>query len=122
MEDVLAFHAEPVEDYVRRRHAELKTHGVRNPEIFARLAEELAQRVVAAPGSATTAAPDRLRIEEQDMCGIVGYVGAQQAAPLLLEGLAGWSTEATTRPVSPCSARARGARYGWRRRPAGCVT
>ena len=49
MEDVLAFHAEPVEDYVRRRHAELKTYGVRNPEIFARLAEELAHRVVAAP-------------------------------------------------------------------------
>ena len=35
--------------YVRRRHAELKTFGVRNPEIFARLADELAQRVVAAP-------------------------------------------------------------------------
>ena len=34
---------------MRRRHAELKTHGVRNPEIFARLAEELAHRVVAAP-------------------------------------------------------------------------
>ena len=49
VEDVVAFHTEPVETYVRRRHAELKTHGVRNPEIFARLAQELAQRVVAAP-------------------------------------------------------------------------
>jgi uncharacterized membrane protein len=49
VEDVLAFHAEPVEGYVRRRHAELKTYGARNPEIFARLAEELADRVVAAP-------------------------------------------------------------------------
>lgn len=49
VEDVLAFHAEPVEDYVRRRHAELKTYGVRNPEIFARIAEELTHRVVAAP-------------------------------------------------------------------------
>jgi len=49
VEDVIAFHAEPVETYVRRRHAELKTYGVRNPEIFARLAEELAHRVVAAP-------------------------------------------------------------------------
>jgi hypothetical protein len=47
--DVLAFHAEPVEDYVRRRHAELKTYGAKNPEIFARIAEELAGRVVAAP-------------------------------------------------------------------------
>ena len=34
---------------MRRRHAELKTHGARNPEIFAHLAEELAHRVVAAP-------------------------------------------------------------------------
>jgi hypothetical protein len=49
VEDVIAFHAEPVEDYVRRRHAELKTLGVRNTEIFARIAEELAHRVVAAP-------------------------------------------------------------------------
>jgi hypothetical protein len=49
VEDVLAFHTEPVEAYVRRRHAELKTHGARNPEIFARLADELAHRIVAAP-------------------------------------------------------------------------
>ena len=49
VEDVLAFHDEPVEDYVRRRHAELKTHGARNPEIFAHLAEELDHHVVAAP-------------------------------------------------------------------------
>lgn len=49
VEDVVAFHAEPVEDYVRRRHADLKTYGAKNPEIFARIAEELAARVVAAP-------------------------------------------------------------------------
>ncbi len=49
IEDVLAFAAEPVEDYVRRRHTELKTYGARNPEIFARIASELADRVVAAP-------------------------------------------------------------------------
>ncbi|WP_182525043.1 hypothetical protein [Nocardioides dongkuii] len=49
VEDVVAFHAEPVEEYVRRRHAHLKTYGVRNPEIFARVAEELADRVVAPP-------------------------------------------------------------------------
>lgn len=47
--DVVAFHAEPVEDYVRRRHARLKAHGAKNPEIFARIAGELADRVVAAP-------------------------------------------------------------------------
>ena len=50
VEDVIAFHAEPVEDYVRRRHAHLKTYGARNDEIFALLVRELADRVVAAPG------------------------------------------------------------------------
>jgi hypothetical protein len=49
IEDVVEFHAEPVEEFVRRRHALLKTYGARNPEIFARIAEELAARVVAAP-------------------------------------------------------------------------
>jgi hypothetical protein len=49
VEDVVAFHAEPVEDYVRRRHAHLKTYGARNEQIFAQIAEELAGRVVAAP-------------------------------------------------------------------------
>ena len=49
VEDVVAFHAEPVEEYVRRRHAHLKTYGARNEQIFARIAEELAGRVVAAP-------------------------------------------------------------------------
>ena len=49
IEDVVAFHAEPVEELVRRRHAHLKTYGVRNAEIFARIAAELAGRVVAAP-------------------------------------------------------------------------
>lgn len=49
IEDVVAFHAEPVEDYVRRRHAHLKTYGARNAEIFSRIAAELGDRVVAAP-------------------------------------------------------------------------
>ena len=49
VEDVVAFHAEPVEEYVRRRHAHLKTYGARNQEIFGRIADELAGRVVAAP-------------------------------------------------------------------------
>ena len=49
VEDVIAFHAEPLEAVVRRRHAELKTYGAHNPEIFARIAEELTHRVVAAP-------------------------------------------------------------------------
>lgn len=50
IEDVIAFHHEPVEAVVRRRHAELKTYGAKNADIFARLRSELAERVVAAPG------------------------------------------------------------------------
>ena len=49
IEDVIAFHAQPVEDYVRERHARLRTYGVKNPEIFALIATELSGRVVAAP-------------------------------------------------------------------------
>ncbi len=49
VQDVLAFHHEPLADYVRRRHAQLKTFGARNDEIFAALAAELPGRVVAAP-------------------------------------------------------------------------
>ena len=49
IDDVVAFHAEPVEDFVNRRHAQLKTHGAKNDEIFARIARELPGRVVAAP-------------------------------------------------------------------------
>lgn len=49
IDDVIAFHARPVEDYVRARHAHLKTYGAKNPEIFARIAQELAGRVVAPP-------------------------------------------------------------------------
>ena len=47
--DVVSFHAEPVEDLVRRRHAELRRSGARNEQIFAELALELTGRVVAAP-------------------------------------------------------------------------
>lgn len=49
IEDVIAFHAQSVETYVRHRHAQLKTYGAKNPEIFARIAAELEVRVVAAP-------------------------------------------------------------------------
>jgi hypothetical protein len=49
VDDVLAFHRETVEDYVRRRHAHLQTYGAKNPEIFATVAAELRDRLVAAP-------------------------------------------------------------------------
>ncbi len=47
--DVLAWYCEPVEAYVRRRHAYLQTYGKKNNEIFALIAAELAGRLVAAP-------------------------------------------------------------------------
>ena len=49
IEDVLAFHHEPVEAYVRRRHGELKLRGAKNDAIFTVLRDELADRLVAAP-------------------------------------------------------------------------
>ena len=49
VEDVVAYHRESVEQYVRRRHNQLQVRGTRNPQIFARLGEELAARVFAAP-------------------------------------------------------------------------
>src|SRR5262249_37875756 len=47
--DVVAWYREPVEAYVRRRHAHHRVYGKRNAEIFALIAAELAERVVAAP-------------------------------------------------------------------------
>lgn len=47
--DVLAWYREPVQDYVRRRHAHYQLYGKRNAEIFTLIAAELADRVVAAP-------------------------------------------------------------------------
>jgi len=49
IEDVLAWYREPVEDFVKRRHAYHRLYGRRNTQIFALIAEELAGRVVAAP-------------------------------------------------------------------------
>lgn len=49
VDDVLAWYREPVEDYVRRRHAHYQLNGKRNAEIFALIARELAVRAVAPP-------------------------------------------------------------------------
>jgi len=47
--DILAFHDETVQAWVRRRHAELKARGAKNDAIFDRLRAELRSTVVAAP-------------------------------------------------------------------------
>lgn len=49
VEEVVAYFAEPVEAFVRRRHRELQRLGRPNAEIYARIAAELADRPVAAP-------------------------------------------------------------------------
>ncbi len=46
--EVIAYLAESPEDYVRRRHRELKQEqGLANPEIFGRIEAEVVQRVFA---------------------------------------------------------------------------
>jgi hypothetical protein len=47
--EVLGYFAEPVQDFVRRRHRELKRRGLHNEQIFEVVAEELATRRVRAP-------------------------------------------------------------------------
>ena len=47
--EVLGYFCEPVEEFVRRRHRELKTGGLTNEQAFARIAAELPARRVAPP-------------------------------------------------------------------------
>jgi hypothetical protein len=47
--EVLAYFSEPLERFVARRHAELQGEELKNPEIFARIVEELRERRFAAP-------------------------------------------------------------------------
>ena len=56
------------------------------------------------------------------MCGIVGYVGAQQAAPLLLEGLGRLEHRGYDSAGVAVLSSGKPARCGWRRRPGGCAT
>ncbi|MGH3507839.1 MAG: hypothetical protein ACRDO2_11610, partial [Nocardioidaceae bacterium] len=49
VEDVVAYFTESTEDFVRRRHVELKSEGRKNDEIWVQLAGELSERVVAPP-------------------------------------------------------------------------
>ncbi|WP_338051356.1 hypothetical protein [Pseudonocardia acidicola] len=47
--EVLGYFGEPVEDFVRRRHAELQSRGLTNNRIFEQVGAELAARRVAPP-------------------------------------------------------------------------
>jgi len=50
VDEVIVYFSESPEDYVRRRHLELKQElGLSNPRIFERIEAELAQLVFAAP-------------------------------------------------------------------------
>jgi hypothetical protein len=48
--DVTAYFGETVEEFVRRRHLELRRHHHRNAEIWPLISAELRQRRFAAPG------------------------------------------------------------------------
>ncbi|GEB51398.1 MULTISPECIES: hypothetical protein [Streptomyces] len=47
--DVLAYFDETAQEFVRRRHRELQSRGLTNPEIFDRIEAELPHRAVAPP-------------------------------------------------------------------------
>jgi hypothetical protein len=49
VQDVLAYFDETAEEYVRRRHRELRAGGLVNEAIFERIAGELPHRAVAPP-------------------------------------------------------------------------
>ncbi len=49
VDEVVEHFSESVEQFVRRRHAELQAEELKNPEIFARIAVELGRRRFAAP-------------------------------------------------------------------------
>jgi hypothetical protein len=49
IDDVVSYYAEPTDEFVRRRHEELQTYGLRNAAIFEQISTELEGRVVAAP-------------------------------------------------------------------------
>ncbi|MFI6344061.1 hypothetical protein [Streptomyces sp. NPDC050560] len=49
VQDVLAYFDESAEEFVRRRHRELRGRGLVNTAIFERIAEELGHRAVAPP-------------------------------------------------------------------------
>ncbi|MEV0369186.1 hypothetical protein AB0I10_05095 [Streptomyces sp. NPDC050636] len=51
--DVLAYFDETTEEFVRRRHRELQSQGLRNDEIFERIRHEMPHRAVAPPGLST---------------------------------------------------------------------
>jgi hypothetical protein len=47
--DVLGYFSEPPEDFVRRRHRELKARGLTNDEAFGQIAGEIPRRRYAPP-------------------------------------------------------------------------
>ena len=53
VEEVLAFLDDSLEQFVRRRHGELQREGLRNSQIYQRVAEEASQRRFRADGLST---------------------------------------------------------------------
>ena len=70
-------------------------------EPVVRVMVEAADRVSARPSATTCAVSSTPRSGyNNDMCGIVGYVGDRECKELLLTGLSGWSTADMTPPAS----------------------
>jgi hypothetical protein len=44
VDEVLAFHGDSLEQFVQRRHRQLQRDGLKNPEIYAQVAQEVGRR------------------------------------------------------------------------------
>ena len=69
-----------------------------------------------------TRPPDRPVPRRTTMCGIVGYIGTQQAAPLILEGLSRLEHRGYDSAGVAVLGGSRSRRCGWPRRPGACAT
>ena len=92
--DVTTYFSETVEQFVRRRHAELQRRQRKNEEIWPLIEAELASAGLPRPacrsGSCGAWSTDSQKPTDQKdskVCGIVGYIGRRDAIPVLLEGL-----------------------------------
>src|SRR5262250_692870 len=81
IEEVLAYFHETVDEFVVRRHGELRAESQKNDEIFDQVGAEMARRRFAAPPLTARqirrSSTAEQRRGEANMCGIVGYVGKQ---------------------------------------------
>ena len=88
--EVVGYFSEPAEEFVRRRHGELKARGLTNDRAFH---ADRGRTAATAGGTArstrcASCAGSSTADGGQSMCGIVAHVGSRDCVPILLEGLA----------------------------------